>query len=77
MNYTPLYIKTDNSLLESLIKVDDLIKYAKDNNLKSLAIADNNLYGVMDFYMQCKKNDIKPIIGLEVKLIIVLWFYMP
>ena len=68
MNYTPLYIKTDNSLLESLIKVDDLIKYAKDNNLKSLAIADNNLYGVMDFYMQCKKNDIKPIIGLEVKI---------
>ena len=76
MNYTPLYIKTDNSLLESLIKVNDLIKYATDNNIKSLALADNNLYGVMDFYMQCKEKNIKPIIGLEITIdnkIIVLY----
>ena len=26
--YTPLYIKTDNSLQESLIKISDLIEYA-------------------------------------------------
>lgn len=26
--YTPLYIKTDNSLLSSLINIDELIKYA-------------------------------------------------
>ena len=31
--YTPLYIKTDYSLLNSLIKIDDLIK-----KLKKLAI---------------------------------------
>jgi len=65
MNYTPLYIKTDNSLLSSLIKIKDLIIYAKENNLKSLAIADNNLFGTMDFYMEAIKNNIKPIIGLE------------
>ena len=64
--YTPLYIKTDNSLLTSMIKVDDLIKFANKNNLKSLTITDNNMYGVMDFYHACIKNDIKPIIGLEV-----------
>ena len=63
--YTPLYIKTDNSLQSSLIKIDDLIKYAKDNNIKSLTITDNNMYGVMDFYKMCITNDIKPIIGLE------------
>ena len=68
MNYTPLYLKTDNSLLQSLIKVEDLINYAKSNNIKSLGIADNSLYGVMDFYMPCKKNNIKPIIGLEITL---------
>ena len=64
--YTPLYIKTDNSLQTSLIKVNDLVEYAKNNNIKSLTITDSNMYGVMDFYKMCITNDIKPIIGLEV-----------
>ena len=34
--HTPLYIKTDNSLLQSLIKIDNLIEFAKENNIKVL-----------------------------------------
>ena len=64
--YTPLYIKTDNSLQASMIKIDDLIEFAKSNNIKSLTITDNNMYGVMDFYKSCINNGIKPIIGLEI-----------
>ena len=64
--YTPLYIKTDNSLQKSLIKVNNLIEFAIKNNIKSLTITDNNMYGVMDFYKMCINNNIKPIIGLEV-----------
>ena len=64
--YTPLYIKTDNSLQTSLIKIKDLIEFAKTNSIKSLTITDNNMYGVMDFYKICKTNNIKPIIGLEI-----------
>ncbi len=74
--YTPLYIKTDNSLQQSLIKIPDLIKFAKENNLTSLTITDNNMYGVVDFYKACVNNSIKPIIGLEVCIddfIIVLY----
>ena len=63
--YTPLYIKTDNSLQQSLIKIKDLIEFAKTNNIKSLSITDNNMYGVMDFYKMCINNSIKPIIGME------------
>ena len=63
--YTPLYIKTDNSLQTSLIKINDLIDFAKKNNIKSLTITDSNMYGVMDFYKMCISNNIKPIIGLE------------
>ena len=64
--YTPLYVKTDNSLLTSMIKIDDLIKFASEHNIKSLTITDNNMYGVMDFYHACINNNIKPIVGLEV-----------
>ena len=64
--YTPLNIKTNNTLLSSLIKIDDLIEFAIKNNLKSLTITDNNMYGVMEFYHKCLNNNIKPIVGLDV-----------
>ena len=66
--FVPLYIKTNNSILSSLIKIDELISYAKKVGIKALTITDENMYGAYDFYKACKKNDIKPIIGLEVKL---------
>ena len=68
MKYAPLYVKTDNSLLKSMIKVDKYVSYAKSLGYKTLAIADNTMYGVMDFYHACLSNDIKPIIGLELIL---------
>ena len=67
----PLYIKTDNSLLKSLIKIDDLINFAIKNNIKSLAIADDSMYGCLEFYIKCKNNNIKPIIGLEINNIVL------
>ena len=67
----PLYIKSDNSLLKSLIKIDDLIAYAINNNIKSLALTDDTMYGVLEFYIKCKKNNIKPIIGLEINDIVL------
>ena len=64
--YTPLYIKTENSLLQSLIKIDDLIDFSKKNGIKSLTITDNKMYGAYYFYKKCRENGINPIIGLEV-----------
>ncbi len=66
--YTPLYIKTENTLLSSMINIDSLIEFANKNNIKSLSITDNNMYGVMEFYHKCIDNNIKPIVGLEVIL---------
>ena len=68
MNFVPLNIKTGNYLLSSMIKIKDLVKVAKENNLKALTITDNNMYGVLDFYKECKNNNIKPIVGLEVTI---------
>ena len=63
---SPLFIKTENSLLSSLIKIDDLINYAINNKIEALTITDDNMYGALEFYIKCKKNNIKPIIGLDV-----------
>ena len=62
-----LKVTTDYTLLKSMIKVDDLIKYCLDNKINYCGICDNNLFGVINFYNKCKNNDIKPIIGLDIK----------
>lgn len=69
--YCPLYVKTDYSLLSSLIKVDDLIASLKSKGLTSCAIVDDNLYGTMEIYKKFEKNNIKPIIGLDLKNILL------
>lgn len=66
--YCPLGIKTDYSLLSSLIKIDKLISYLKKYNITSCAICDDHLYGTMEFYHKMLNNNIKPIIGLEVTI---------
>lgn len=68
MNYIPLNVKTSYSLLSSLNDIPTLIKKCKDHGIDSIAITDANMFGVMEFYKECKKNDIKPIIGLEIEV---------
>lgn len=66
MNYIPLNIKTNYSLLKSLIDINRLVEKCKKLNYKTIAITDENMFGVMEFYNACKKNDIKPIVGLSI-----------
>lgn len=75
MNYVPLWIKTDYSILTSMIKIDDLINKLSKLNVKAVGICDDNLFGCMEFYNKCKKKGIKPIIGLEVTLDYTILLY--
>ncbi len=66
--YIPLKVTTDYTMLKSLIKVPDLIKFLNENNITACGICDENLYGVLEFYFTCKRYSIKPIIGLHVRI---------
>lgn len=66
--YAPLKVTTDYTLLKSLIKVKDLVAFCVKQNITSCAICDTNLFGVIEFYKLAKKNNIKPIIGLEIEI---------
>lgn len=64
-----LQVKTSYSMLSSLCHIDKLVKRAKELEYTYLAITDiDNMFGVMEFYYECKNNDIKPIIGLELSI---------
>ncbi len=61
-------IKTDYSILSSMIKVPELISYAKEMSINTLGIIDDNLSSSIEFILNARKNDIKPIVGLHTKL---------
>ena len=65
--YIPIFNKTTYTFLSSLLEVDDLIKIAQDNNLNSIAICDDNMFGVMEFITKCNSNNINPIVGVDFK----------
>ena len=66
--YIPLYVKSNYSLLSSVLKIDDIINYAASNNIPSCVINDTSMYGVMEFIKKCEKNNLKPIISIAVQL---------
>jgi len=66
--FVPLKINTEYTLLQSTIKVSELVEFLKINNIASCAICDDNLYGVMDFYSKMIANNLKPIIGLSINI---------
>jgi DNA polymerase-3 subunit alpha len=64
--FVHLHTHSHYSLLNALPKIDALVKEAKKNDMPALALTDNcNLYGAIEFYKACKKNEIKPIIGID------------
>ena len=67
MNFTHLHVHTGYSLLDGSARIPELVKRAKELGMDSLAITDHGvMYGAIDFYKECKKQGIKPIIGCEV-----------
>ena len=64
--FTHLHVHSHYSLLEALPKLPDLVKKAKKLKMQSLALTDSgNLYGAIEFYKACKKEEIKPIVGVD------------
>ncbi|MBU1557948.1 DNA polymerase III subunit alpha [Patescibacteria group bacterium] len=64
--FTHLHNHSHYSLLTALPKIPDLVKTAKEDGMEALALTDDgNMYATIDFYKTCKKNDIKPIIGVD------------
>ena len=66
MSYVPLHLHTEYSLLDGAIKIKELVKFCKDNDMPACAITDHGvMYGAIDFYKKAKENNVKPILGCE------------
>jgi DNA polymerase-3 subunit alpha len=67
MAFTHLHVHTEYSLLDGSNKIKEYVKRLKDLGMTAGAITDHGvMYGVIDFYKECKANGINPVIGCEV-----------
>ena len=66
-DFVHLHVHTEYSLLDGANRIEDLVKKVKDSGMKAVAITDHGvMYGAIEFYKECIKQGIKPIIGCEV-----------
>lgn len=64
--FSNLHQHTSFSIKDALAKLPELIGKAKELEYPALAITDHGtVTGVIDFYQECKKQGIKPILGCE------------
>jgi DNA polymerase-3 subunit alpha len=65
--FVHLHVHTEYSLLDGAVRIKDLMARVKELGMDTIAITDHGaMYGVIDFYKEAIKNNIKPIIGCEV-----------
>lgn len=64
--FVHLHNHTEYSLLDGANRIPDMVKRAKELEMSALAISDHGvMFGVMEFYMECKKHGVKPVLGVE------------
>ncbi len=67
MSFVHLHTHTEYSLLDGSNKIKSYVKKCVDMGMTAAAITDHgNMYGVVDFYKECKNAGINPVIGCEV-----------
>ncbi|MDB5357608.1 MAG: dnaE [Phycisphaerales bacterium] len=65
-SFVHLHVHTHYSLLDGACRISDLVKRTKALGMNSLAITDHGcMFGVIEFFNECKKEGIKPILGME------------
>ena len=65
--FVHLHVHTEYSLLDGAIRIKDLVSRTKEWGMDAVAITDHGvMFGAIEFYYECEKEGIKPIIGCEV-----------
>jgi DNA polymerase III subunit alpha len=65
-SFTHLHVHTEFSMLDGAARVKEVIAAAAADGQPALGITDHgNMYGVLDFYRECRAAGVTPVIGTE------------
>jgi DNA polymerase III subunit alpha len=66
MCFVHVHNHTEYSLLDGANRIPEMVTRAKELGMPALAISDHGvMFGVMEFYLECKKQGVKPLLGVE------------
>ena len=66
-DFVHLHLHSEYSLLDGACRISEIPKAVKKHGQSAVAITDHgNMFGAVAFYLACKKEGVKPIIGCEV-----------
>jgi len=64
--FVHLHTHSHYSLLDGLSKIPELVSRVKELGMNAVALTDHGaMYGAIEFYRECTKQEVKPIIGVE------------
>ncbi|OQW91980.1 MAG: DNA polymerase III subunit alpha, partial [Beggiatoa sp. IS2] len=67
VRFVHLHLHTEYSLVDSTIRIEDLVAATRAAGMPACAVTDqNNLFALVKFYRTAQKAGIKPIIGVDV-----------
>ena len=65
-SFTHLHVHTEFSRLDGAARLDELVAQAVQDGQPALGMTDHgNMYGVLEFFKECNKQGVKPVIGTE------------
>ena len=65
-SFTHLHVHTEFSMLDGAARLDELVAKAVQDGQPALGITDHgNMYGVLEFFKECRDQGVKPVIGTE------------
>ncbi|MBI1845079.1 MAG: PHP domain-containing protein, partial [Actinobacteria bacterium] len=65
-SFTHLHLHTEFSMLDGAARVGEVVAAAVADGQPAIGITDHgNMYGVLDFYAECRRQGITPVIGTE------------
>jgi DNA polymerase III subunit alpha len=65
-SFTHLHTHTEYSMLDGAARIGEVVAAAAADGQPALGITDHgNMYGILDFYKECRSQGIKPILGTE------------
>ena len=69
MSFVHLHVHSEYSLLDGLSRIPRLARRARALGMPALALTDHGtMYGTIDFHRACRREGIKPILGIETYL---------
>ena len=68
-DFLHLRFHSEFSINDGIVRIDDVVKRAKNDDMPALGISDlSNLFGMVKFYKACRNAGLKPIVGCDVWL---------